>query len=182
MNVDQVLTLLQTHPLVDDETFYPYGTAGFRFKVECMDGILLRVGIVSAILLSQQPDSEEDMGLMVTASHNDESYNGVKLSNPDGSMISPDQEKLLVQWVNERNLQQWKEYLSMMNTSSTTTNTNSVFHVGRDTRSHSERLTDLAIQGANAMGATVQNHGILTTPMLHSIVLHSNPKFRFIRI
>lgn len=176
MNVDQVLTLLQTHPLVDDETFYPYGTAGFRFKVECMDGILLRVGIVSAILLSQQPDGE-DMGLMVTASHNDESYNGVKLSNPDGSMISPDQEKLLVQWVNERNLQQWKEYLSMMNTTTTTTSTNAVFHVGRDTRSHSERLTDLAIQGANAMGATVQNHGILTTPMLHSIVLHSNPKY-----
>ena len=180
MNVDQVLTLLQTYPLVDDETFYPYGTAGFRFKVECMDGILLRVGIVSAILLSQQPDGE-DMGLMVTASHNDESYNGVKLSNPDGSMISPDQEKLLVQWVNERNLQQWKEYLSttiMTNTTTTTTSsTNAVFHVGRDTRSHSERLTDLAIQGANAMGATVQNHGILTTPMLHSIVLHSNPKY-----
>ena len=54
MNTDQVLKLLQDHPLLDDGRFYPYGTAGFRFKVECMDGILLRVGIVSAILLQQQ--------------------------------------------------------------------------------------------------------------------------------
>jgi phosphoacetylglucosamine mutase len=169
MNVEKVIELLQTYPLLDETTNYEYGTAGFRFKVEHLDGILLRVGIASAYLLQ-----EEDMGVMVTASHNDETYNGVKLSSPDGSMIPSDLEHILVRLVNERNLNAWRHQLQQQQAFSSTSST---FHVGYDTRSHSKRLTNLFVQGSQAMGVTVKNHGILTTPMLHHIVLHSNPKY-----
>jgi phosphoacetylglucosamine mutase len=169
MNVEKVIELLQTYPLLDETTNYEYGTAGFRFKVEHLDGILLRVGIASAYLLQ-----EEDMGVMVTASHNDETYNGVKLSSPDGSMIPSDLEHILVRLVNERNLNAWRHQLQQQQAFSSTSST---FHVGYDTRSHSKRLTSLFVQGSQAMGVTVKNHGILTTPMLHHIVMHSNPKY-----
>jgi phosphoacetylglucosamine mutase len=171
MNVDKVIELLETYPLLDETTNYGYGTAGFRFKVEHMDGILLRVGIASAYLLQ-----DEDMGVMVTASHNDETYNGVKLSSPDGSMIPSDLERILVGLVNERNLDAWRQQLQQQ-FEQPFSSASATFHVGYDTRSHSERLTDLFVQGASAMGVTVTNHNVLTTPMLHHIVLHSNPKY-----
>ncbi|CAJ1947891.1 unnamed protein product [Cylindrotheca closterium] len=180
---EQIIETMQQHPLLDESTEYGYGTAGFRFKVEHMDGIMLRVGIASAILqyelfqntktntnTNQQP--QQDMGVMITASHNDESYNGVKLSNPDGSMIPPHLEETLVAIVNQRDLDLFQNtHLKGFDFRST-----AKFHVGYDTRSHSERLTSLFIKGAQAMGVTVINHGVLTTPMLHHIVLHSNAK------
>lgn len=171
MNVDKVMDLLQKHPLLDETTTYGYGTAGFRFKVEHMYAIMLRVGIASAYLLGDT----EDMGVMVTASHNDESYNGVKLSNPDGSMIPSNLERILVNLVNERNLDVWRTQLATT-FHEKQSSSSSLFHVGYDTRSHSKALTDLLIQGATAVGVSVKNHGVLTTPMLHHIVLHSNSK------
>ena len=49
-----------------------------------------------------------------------------------------------------------------------------VVHVGRDTRSHSFSLSQLAIRAVMAMGATVVDHGCVTTPQLHYYVLRSN--------
>jgi phosphoacetylglucosamine mutase len=168
-SIDKTLELLQNHPLLDEQTTYVYGTAGFRFKVEHMDGIMLRVGILSAFLLGK-----ENMGVMVTASHNDESYNGVKISQPDGSMINSHQEQILVEWVNESSLIKWKTKLLSFQSLEIS---KAVFFVGHDTRSHSERLTNLLIQGAQTMGISVSNMGVVTTPMLHHIVLHSNPSY-----
>eukprot|EP00980_Cylindrotheca_fusiformis_P019850 scaffold6966_cov112-Cylindrotheca_fusiformis.AAC.28 len=176
VNVDKVLELLEQYPLVLEPSKhqYGYGTAGFRFKVEHMASIMVRVGIISAYLFDDDNNESNDMGVMITASHNDESYNGVKLSNPDGSMIPSHLETILVQWVNERNMDLWKNHL-LQSTTTTTTTKKKILHVGYDTRSHSPRLADLLIQGAKALNiVTIQNHGILTTPMLHHIVLHSN--------
>jgi phosphoacetylglucosamine mutase len=193
-SVELILQLLQEHPLQQLEA-YSYGTAGFRYKADVMEGCLLRVGIVAAVLLRKGSSSTSsstssssstrtmDMGVMVTASHNDESYNGVKLSNPDGSMIDDVQERLLVEWVNERSLDKWRAKLvqewiststSTRSTTTSSTSTHATLHVGRDTRSHSPRLAQLVVQGAEAMGARVHDHGTLTTPMLHHVVLHSN--------
>ena len=181
---DRVLQLLQENPLSDALEYYAYGTAGFRYKADWMEGLFVRVGIVSAFLLNNNDDDTNNnshvdggnMGLMVTASHNDESYNGIKVSNPDGSMMTPDQERLMVEWVNQKDLQPWKIRLeSYFDDKRKNKNAKEVvLHVGRDTRSHSQSLTDLAIRGAKAMGITVIDHGILTTPMLHHIVLYSN--------
>ena len=49
-----------------------------------------------------------------------------------------------------------------------------VVHIGRDTRSHSPGLANLVIRAARAMGATVIDHGEVSTPMLHHFVMHAN--------
>ena len=195
--MDPLLKLLEDHPLIDPPDsngkrklfYYSYGTAGFRYKAELMEGVVARVGICCALLLlkkQKDADMTGNMGIMLTASHNDESYNGVKISNPDGSMIDSKQEEFLVKWVNQRNIGEWKSMLQTTiseeesQTSGKATPSPVWFHFGRDTRSHSPSLSKLMIESAKQTMALlnfgkVQDHGILTTPMLHHIVLHSNP-------
>jgi phosphoacetylglucosamine mutase len=187
-SLENVLSLiLKDQPLSDALPHYDYGTAGFRFQASVMDGLMVRVGLLSVLLLLET-SSDEDMGIMITASHNDESYNGVKLARPDGSMLTPPQEEFLTTWVNEKHSEKWSEMLQErdraknMDTNSTSKRT---LHIGRDTRTHSPHLSVLCIQGAQACvdalqvssSVEIQDHGILTTPMLHHIVLHSNPKY-----
>lgn len=54
--------------------------------------------------------------------------------------------------------------------------TSKVVHIGIDTRSHSRPLAQLAVRAALAMGATVIDHGFVTTPQLHWSVMRSNPQ------
>ncbi len=198
--VDETIQLLSRLPLSDGLPFYNYGTAGFRFKAEFMEGLMVRVGILSAVLLLLDQDDIDlsgilGTGVMITASHNDESYNGVKLANPDGSMLTPSQEDFLTKWVNEKDAAVFKEFLEETVTkivdktrqkANASTAVTYVLNVGRDTRSHSEALSDLLLEGARSLIQCVlavfppifvgiRDHGVLTTPMLHHIVLHSNP-------
>lgn len=182
-STDTILSLLEAHPLQLER--YEYGTAGFRYAATVMGPVMVRVGLVARFLLEERAEQQtqpaaSNMGVMITASHNDESYNGVKISNPDGSMIGQDQEALLVQWVNERNLDTWKHKLLQLvadpSSTITTTTTTKIgsLHVGRDTRSHSLEFANLLMQAAKAMSIPIMNHGVVTTPMLHHVVLHSN--------
>lgn len=167
---ETIVSWLEEYPLVLDH--YAYGTAGFRYQAETLEGLFLRVGLCMALLVK-----EENMGLMVTASHNDESYNGIKVSQADGSMLNAKDEAVLVEWCNQRDFQQWRQILIIIANNYRQKSPSGVLHIGRDTRSHSERLAKLAIEGAQAMGITVVNHGLMTTPMLHHVVLHSNTNY-----
>eukprot|EP00536_Pseudo-nitzschia_multiseries_P009668 jgi/Psemu1/201314/e_gw1.277.102.1 len=189
------MDLLDREPLSTALPFFNYGTAGFRFKADVMDGLMVRVGILSAVLLLKLGDTESESessnsngtptptptlttGVMITASHNDESYNGVKLANPDGSMLTPPQEAFLTKWVNERDPAQFAAFLEETAKDATAKAKlirSFVLKVGRDTRSHSPHLSNLLLEGAEAFFRCVSDQGILTTPMLHHIVLHSNP-------
>jgi phosphoacetylglucosamine mutase len=214
------MRLVETVPLSDGLPFYNYGTAGFRFKAEFMDGLMVRVGMLSMMLLlldqedppnnnsnnsnSKTTPLEVSTGVMITASHNDESYNGVKLANPDGSMLTPSQENFLTKWVNERDSSVLEAFLEhkaqqivrkfeqRLVEHSDKPVIFFLLNIGRDTRSHSKKLSELLAEGAQAfmecVGAAssekdpapipvgIRDHGILTTPMLHHIVLHSNPQ------
>lgn len=169
----EVIRLLERYPLPSENGqpyAFDYGTAGFRYQAVLLESVLVRVGIFAAHRSSQL---QQSIGVMVTASHNDESYNGVKLADPHGGMMSPDGEALVVTLANAPSVQQVLQLVTV----GTANGTGGVIHVGRDTRSHSPALTQLLIRAAQAMGATVMLHGVVTTPILHYCVMMSNPRY-----
>ena len=62
-----------------------YGTAGFRANANVLDSTFFRVGALAT--LRSRARGGLAIGLMVTASHNPERDNGIKLIDPDGGML-----------------------------------------------------------------------------------------------
>ena len=169
---EKLLQLLQEHPPGD--TFLNYGTAGFRYDASILPPIMVRVGIVAALRSLQK---QAPVGVMVTASHNDESYNGVKIADPNGGMMESDGETLAVEMANERDIARLLQKIEQLQTAHNNSDFVPTVHIGRDTRSHSPALCDLVVQTARALGSAIIDHGIITTPMLHHAVLHGNREF-----
>ncbi|CAJ1352913.1 unnamed protein product [Effrenium voratum] len=61
-----------------------YGTAGFRTVADVLDPVLYRMGLVAAL---RSKALGKRVGVMITASHNPERDNGVKLVEPLGEML-----------------------------------------------------------------------------------------------
>ena len=118
---------------------------------------------------------------MITASHNPEPDNGMKLADSHGGMLDADWEKHAVSLANAPGS---RDALAMIDALSRRAKglhpqpgggmPPMVVHVGRDTRSHSPALCALVVSAARAMGATVVDHGEVSTPMLHHFVMHAN--------
>lgn len=122
----------------------------------------------------------EEVGVMITASHNPEPDNGMKLADSNGGMLDAAWEEHAVSLANAPTS---KQALILINTLSQYAMGHHgaggklpkmVVHIGRDTRSHSPGLANLVIRAARAMGATVIDHGEVSTPMLHHFVMHAN--------
>ncbi|WVZ10162.1 hypothetical protein V8G54_014692 [Vigna mungo] len=62
-----------------------YGTAGFRADASLLPSTVYRVGILAAL---RSLKTGSIIGLMITASHNKVSDNGVKIADPNGGMLS----------------------------------------------------------------------------------------------
>ena len=62
-----------------------YGTAGFRAKGEILESIVFRTGILAALRSLKMGGAT--VGLMITASHNPVTDNGVKVADPSGCMM-----------------------------------------------------------------------------------------------
>ena len=168
----RVLELLRTHPLPDNNKHYAYGTAGFRYPADAaLEAVVVRTG--AAAVLRSWHQQGQAVGVMLTASHNDESYNGVKMADPHGGMLAADGEQVAVYLANERDAQSIWEYIQKQRLL-LAQSSSAVVHVGRDTRSHSPRYRHLLVAMIIAMGGTVIDHGVCTTPMLHHAVLHDN--------
>ena len=122
------------------------------------------------------------MGVMITASHNPEEDNGMKLADSNGGMLDADWEGHAVSLANARDAKQAlvliktleKYALGKFGGQNGGKMPRMTVHVGRDTRSHSPSLAKLVVRAALAMGATVIDHGEVSTPMLHHFVMHAN--------
>lgn len=64
---------------------YRYGTSGFRGSNETLHSVMVRVGLLAT--LRSMTLSGQAIGIMVTASHNQQIDNGVKIIDPSGEML-----------------------------------------------------------------------------------------------
>ncbi|KAL9327510.1 hypothetical protein ACSQ67_002513 [Phaseolus vulgaris] len=152
-----------------------YGTAGFRADASLLPSAVYRVGILAAL---RSLKTGSVIGLMITASHNKVSDNGVKIADPNGGMLSQHWEPFADALVNAPSPQHLlllinefvaKEGILMDGVSQ------AEVLLGRDTRPSGDALVEAARQGVTSIvGAVATDMGILTTPQLHWMVRARN--------
>ncbi|KAM5573273.1 phosphoacetylglucosamine mutase [Rosa sericea] len=152
-----------------------YGTAGFRADASILQSTVYRVGILAAL---RAVKTQSVIGLMITASHNKVSDNGIKVADPSGGMLSQDWEPFADTLANARDPQQLVQLITefVENEKITLDGAKSVeILLARDTRPSGESLLEAAKQGISSIiGAVAVDMGILTTPTLHWMVRARN--------
>lgn len=151
-----------------------YGTAGFRDEWTSLHAIFIRMGVLAA--LRSRSSHGKCTGVMITASHNPEQDNGIKIVDTDGGMLSQDWEPLAEEIANIANAVDVLAYVGALEERLGCTDNmlNATIIVGRDTRPHSKELFDCVCAGALAVGAVVLDLGEVTTPQLHFVVQATN--------
>ncbi|KAI0307994.1 phosphoacetylglucosamine mutase [Multifurca ochricompacta] len=170
----EIPRLADAHPKLS-HIRYQYGTAGFRTLGSVLDSVLFRVGILAG-LRSKKLDGKT-IGVMVTASHNPEDDNGVKLVDPRGEMLEAS----------------WEAHASTLANAATTSDLIEAIEAivrfakidlskparvvyGRDTRPSGPALVASLRDGLAAIRAEPRDAGIVTTPILHYLVRTINTK------
>ncbi|KAF3431729.1 hypothetical protein FNV43_RR26464 [Rhamnella rubrinervis] len=152
-----------------------YGTSGFRADAGILQSTVYRVGILAALRALK---TESVIGLMITASHNEVSDNGVKIAEPNGGMLSQHWEPFADALANaqtpEHLLQVVDEFAESEGIALDGAKSVDIL-VGRDTRPSGSSLLEAAKLGiGSVIGAVALDMGILTTPQLHWIVRARN--------
>lgn len=153
-----------------------YGTAGFRTKAEHLDHVMYRMGLL-AVLRSKKMKSV--IGVMVTASHNPEEDNGVKLVDPMGEMLVQEWELYATNLANAEEQELQTVLTNIIKQESINMQEESCVVIGRDTRPSSEILSLAVIDGVTALESKYQDYGLVTTPQLHYIVCCRNTNGRY---
>nr|GMC91054.1 phosphoacetylglucosamine mutase [Ipomoea batatas] len=137
--------------------------------------MVFRVGILAAL---RSLKTGSVIGLMITASHNKVSDNGVKVADPSGGMLTQEWEPFANQLANAPNPSSLLEFIvDFVKKENITLNgkQEAVVLLGRDTRPSGERLLEAAKQGvASIVGAIAKDVGVVTTPQLHWMVRAKN--------
>lgn len=111
---------------------------------------------------------------MITASHNAEPDNGVKLVDPAGEMLEASWEKIATNLANVADADVSSTIQNIIKIHEIDENATATVIIGRDTRSSSPALASAAIDGVRALNGTVNDFGVITTPQLHYLVVCSN--------
>ncbi|CCU98342.1 Phosphoacetylglucosamine mutase-like protein [Malassezia sympodialis ATCC 42132] len=181
---------LPEHKIADASKAFPkpsqplvYGTAGFRTKcvvhsnhrADLLTSTCFRMGMVAA-LRSLSLDGAA-VGLMVTASHNPEPDNGIKMVDSMGQMLAPEWEPLCTAVANAETVEDLIRELRRIVDLFPLDATNKPHVVyAWDSRPSSPALVDAIRAGLHALDATSTGGGLLTTPQLHYLVLATNTR------
>ncbi|OCH96093.1 phosphoacetylglucosamine mutase [Obba rivulosa] len=154
---------------------FQYGTAGFRTLGSTMDSVMFRVGVLAG-LRSKKLDGKT-IGVMVTASHNPEPDNGVKLVDPRGEMLEASWEVHATTLANAPTTEAFIEALSTLvkNAKIDLSKPARVVYA-RDTRPSGPALVAALEDGFKAIGVSARNAEVTTTPVLHYLVKAINTK------
>ncbi|KAH8100664.1 phosphoacetylglucosamine mutase [Cristinia sonorae] len=154
---------------------FQYGTAGFRTLGSTLDSVTFKVGVIAA-LRSKKLDGKT-IGVMVTASHNPEPDNGVKLVDPRGEMLEASWEGYATTLANTSSTEEFLDALDQfVKTLRIDLSKPSRVVYGRDTRPSGPALVAALEDGLSAIGAEIRDAGVTTTPILHYLVRASNYK------
>ncbi|XP_017842993.1 phosphoacetylglucosamine mutase isoform X2 [Drosophila busckii] len=141
---------------------------------EFLDSVMFRMGVL-ATLRSRYREGAV-IGVMITASHNPEPDNGVKLIDPKGEMLEPSWETIATDLVNVTDQDLEQMVATIIKDNKIDINSSSYVYVGMDNRYHSPRLLKAVADGVIALKGNVREYGIVTTPMMHYFVVAANTK------
>ncbi|KAK4262493.1 hypothetical protein QN277_028048 [Acacia crassicarpa] len=176
MNEEQKSLLISSssHFLPPQGVRLSYGTAGFRADASLLSSTVYRMGILAAL---RSLKTQAVIGLMITASHNKISDNGVKIADPNGGMLSQHWEPFADALANAPSPQDLVQLINDFVKEGIPFNGVRPAEVilGRDTRPSGDALLKAAKEGiASIVGAIATDMGILTTPQLHWMVRARN--------
>jgi len=161
------------HPRSHDKVI-SYGTAGFRTKADLLDHVMYRMGLLA--VLRSWAKQGQTIGVMITASHNPEGDNGVKLVDPAGEMLQFSWEGLATDLANAEDKDIGQQLDTIINKCDINKTQANVI-VGRDTRQSSPALAKAVLDAiATVENVSVTDIGIVTTPQLHYMVVATNTK------
>ncbi|KAM0750521.1 Phosphoacetylglucosamine mutase [Meredithblackwellia eburnea MCA 4105] len=167
MNTTKITELSSKHPKSDVK--YAYGTAGFRTVATVLDSVLYRVGLLAALRSKSQ--NGKVIGVMVTASHNPEHDNGVKLVDPFGEMLHSSWESHATTLANASSPTDLLSALEdVISSYSIDLSVPAIVVYGYDTRPSCPALVKSLEDGLSAFGVEMRNAGLVTTPQLHYLV------------
>ncbi|KAH8120171.1 phosphoacetylglucosamine mutase [Phellopilus nigrolimitatus] len=171
---DSIKTYADLHPKPSNIQFQ-YGTAGFRTLGALLESVLFRVGILAA-LRSKKLDGKT-IGVMITASHNPEQDNGVKLVDPRGEMLEAAWESHATTFANAPSSEAFIEVVeNLIKLAKIDIFKPARVVYARDTRPTGPTLVAAFEDGLKAIGADGRNEGVKTTPVLHYLVRCINSK------
>ncbi|KAL0576361.1 hypothetical protein V5O48_005620 [Marasmius crinis-equi] len=174
LDVQTIKSLSDAHPKPADRQFQ-YGTAGFRTLGSILDPVMFRVGIIAGLRSKKQDGST--IGVMVTASHNPEPDNGVKLVDPRGEMLEASWEVYATTLANAATSDEVIKVIeSIVETAKIDLSKPAKVVYARDTRPTGPALVSSLEDGLKAIGAEPRNAGVATTPVLHYLVRAINTK------
>ncbi|XP_031582125.1 phosphoacetylglucosamine mutase [Oreochromis aureus] len=153
-----------------------YGTSGFRTNAKQLDHIMFRMGLLATL---RSKKTKATIGVMVTASHNPEEDNGVKLIDPMGEMVTQDWEEHATQLANADQEDVLTVLKNIIEKEAINMSQEANVFVGKDTRSSSASLSQAVLDGVSALGGHSKDYGLVTTPQLHYMVCCQNTQGKY---